>query len=88
MSIEKKEKIILVPTFIEKVKWTGTALFIIGAILISISTSLSSNPWVYFTFLFGHSLWTWVGYEESDKSLMILNSSMFCMDVIAIFTRL
>lgn len=87
MEVEKTIKTIEVPTYIERVKWVGTTLFIIGAVLVSVSTWFSSNPWTFGTFLIGHTLWTWAGVEEEDKALITLNAGMLFMDVVAIWTR-
>lgn len=88
MHVEKTTKTIEVPTFLGKAKGAGTFLVIVGGILVSISTILSSSPWVFTTFLAGHSIWLWAGYEESDMALMTMNAGMLIMDVIAILTRI
>ncbi len=73
--------------FREFMKWAGTAMFAVGAVVISVSPEISMNAWPFATFGIGHALWALAGLLMRDKAVIVLNIMYLPLDVYAIVLR-
>lgn len=71
----------------ETIKWTGTALFAIGGISISVWVETAAMAWPFICFAVGHWLWFVAGIALKDNSLIALNFMYLPLDSYAVFLR-
>lgn len=76
------------PLKVEFFQWAGTAVAIVGAILISWKATYSTLWWVFALFLVGHIVWAASGYVTKGRAIIGLNLMMIPFDIWAIMTRL
>lgn len=72
----------------DAIKWSGNIWFYTGAVLVSASAYLSSQSWVFVTFLLGHITWLFAGYVMRDRPLFFQNLVFIPIDSWAVLVRL
>lgn len=71
----------------ESMKWTGTALFALGATAISVSPDISMHIWPFSAFAAGHLLWAAAGLFMRDRAVLVMNAMYLPLDLYAILIR-
>lgn len=68
-------------------KWTGTGLFAIGAMVISVLPSIATQYWPFALFLIGHVMWTIAGLATKDRAVLAVNAMYIPFDLYAVIIR-
>lgn len=72
----------------ETIKWTGTALIGVSALLVSFSPELSQQAMPFLGFFLGHVLWSTMGAIKRDWPLTTINTFFIPIDLYAMYIRL
>jgi len=72
----------------QKIKWVGTFLMLAGAVIVSISPTLTATPFPFVLFLLAHIIWGFYSIAILDKPLFCINVGFIPLDVYAIYLRL
>lgn len=85
----RAERASLIDRRIQKwIAYIGTALFMVGAFAVSMSTEWSGHPGPFAIFLAGHLLWCALGYLTHERPLLVLNGLYIALDIWALAVRL